>query len=74
MTTIRHNIEPHATSRDDWELSPTNILIGDPLGEGAFGLVYKGDLKGPVKCSKVKPAYRKAVLVSIAIKLLKGIG
>ena len=72
-TLVNHNADQSLVSQDDWELSPSDIIVDDSLGEGAFGLVYKGFLKGPITCSKVKPAYRKAVHVSVAIKLLKGI-
>ncbi len=57
---------------DDWELFPSDIVVGESLGEGAFGEVYKGLLKGPLTCSKIKPEYRNAIHVSVAIKLLKG--
>ncbi len=57
---------------DEWEVSPSSVTIEDPLGEGAFGEVYKGLLKGPLTNSKLKPAYRNMVIVSVAIKLLKG--
>jgi hypothetical protein len=57
---------------DDWEVPPSDIIVDVSLGEGAFGEVYKGFLKGPITCSKVKPKYRNGVHVSVAIKLLKG--
>ena len=44
----------------------------DPLGEGAFGEVYKGVVKGPLTCSRLKPTLRNAICVPVAIKLLKG--
>ena len=44
----------------------------DSLGEGAFGEVYKGVVKGPISCSKVRPSLRNAIAVPVAIKLLKG--
>ena len=68
--------KPHlptaALTLDDWEVAPSDIVVDDSLGEGAFGEVYKGFLKGPITCSKVKPQYRNAVHVGVAIKLLKG--
>lgn len=72
-TTIMKSHPPPGTiDHDDWEVSPTDIVVDVTLGEGAFGEVYKGFLKGPITCSKVKPTYRNAVHVSVAIKLLKG--
>ena len=59
-------------SHDDWEVPPSDIVVDQTLGEGAFGEVYKGYLKGPITCSKVMPVYRNSVHVGVAIKLLKG--
>lgn len=56
---------------DEWEVPPSDIIVGDSLGEGAFGEVFKGVFKGPIMCSKVRPSLRKAVGVEVAIKLLK---
>lgn len=56
---------------DEWEVSPGEIIVEASLGEGAFGEVYKGILKGPIACSKVRPSQRKAVFIEVAIKLLK---
>ena len=48
------------------------MIIEDSLGEGAFGEVYKGVVKGPLKCSKLRPSLRNAIAIPVAIKLLKG--
>ena len=69
-TTLPSNATPQTA--DDWEVPPSDIIMDQLLGEGAFGKVYKGFLRGPVTCSKVKPNYRNAVHVNVAIKLLKG--
>jgi len=57
---------------DEWELCPSDVTMGNMLGEGAFGLVYKGYLKGPINNTKVKPEFRNQLHISIAMKLLKG--
>ena len=57
---------------DEWELYPSDVTMGSMLGEGAFGLVYKGYLKGPLTNTKVKPEFRNQIHIPIAMKLLKG--
>ena len=48
---------------EEWEIDRSQITIGEQLGEGAFGLVMKGDAVAlpdrPAKCS-------------VAVKMLKG--
>ena len=56
---------------DEWEVPQGEIIVEASLGEGAFGEVFKGILKGPIACSKVRPSQRKAVFLEVAIKLLK---
>ena len=56
---------------DEWEVPQGEIIVESSLGEGAFGEVYKGILKGPIVCSKVRPSQRKAIFTEVAIKLLK---
>ena len=57
---------------DEWEISPSEVMIEDFLGEGEFGKVYKGVVKGPLTCTKVRPALRNRIAVLVAVKLLKG--
>ena len=57
---------------DDWELSASDITVEEMLGEGAFGMVYKGYIKGPLTNSKVKPEFRNNIHIPVAMKLLKG--
>jgi len=59
-------------SGDEWEISPSDITVDDKLGEGAFGEVYRGSLKGPLINNKVKPEFRNSLFLPVAIKLLKG--
>ncbi len=64
--------DPQLPEIDEWEISASEIIIEDSLGEGAFGEVYKGVVKGPIRCTRVPPSLRNAIAVPVAIKLLKG--
>lgn len=64
--------DPKLPEIDEWEIPPSEVIIEDPLGEGAFGEVYKGVVKGPLTCSHLKPTLRNAICTPVAIKLLKG--
>lgn len=65
------DIDGEGSLTDEWEVSQGEIIVEACLGEGAFGEVYKGILKGPIACTKVRPSQRKAVFIEVAIKLLK---
>ena len=67
-----HSEPQEQNMEDEWEINPTQVTIEDPLGEGAFGEVYKGYLKGPLGNCFLKPEHRSAVIVPVAVKLLKG--
>ena len=58
---------------DEWEIPPSDVEVDMLLGEGAFGKVYRGILKGPLANGKVKPEFRNALHLTVAIKLLKGL-
>jgi hypothetical protein len=52
--------EPYFDAK--WEIATKNLLLGDVLGEGFFGVVCKGVLKDGGK------------LRDVAVKMLRGIG
>ena len=56
---------------DAWELLPTNVIIEECLGEGAFGEVFKGIIKGAISNPKIRPSLKNAICATVAIKLLK---
>ena len=58
---------------DCWELLPSDIIMGELLGEGAFGEVYKGFLTGKLENIKVNHLYRNKANIVVAVKILKGI-
>lgn len=42
------------------------------MGEGAFGLVFKGMIRGPLRNPKLSSKLRQTIGLQVAIKLLKG--
>ena len=51
---------------DSWELNPDSITMENLLGEGSFGQVYKGVLRGPIRT----PGYEANTSLTVAVKLL----
>ena len=56
---------------DEWEISTDDVIVEQLLGEGAFGEVYKGVIRGPLENPKISIVLRQAIGVPVAIKLLK---
>ena len=56
---------------DEWEISTDDVIVDELLGEGAFGEVYKGVIRGPLENPKISAVLRQAIGVPVAIKLLK---
>ena len=56
---------------DEWEISTDDIIMEEQLGEGAFGEVYKGVIRGPLENPKISIILRQAIGVPVAIKMLK---
>ena len=57
---------------DEWEVPATEVIVDRKLGEGVFGEVYKGVIRGPLQNSKINPLLKKSIGIPVAIKLLKG--
>ena len=53
---------------DEWELPPQNVVLEEKLGEGCFGKVLKGFVKGPIASSRVM---KNSIYETVAIKFLK---
>lgn len=57
---------------DEWEIPANLIVIEKRLGEGCFGEVYQGVVKGPINNSKIQASFKNVMCPIVAIKLLKG--
>ena len=56
---------------DEWEIPANLVVIEKRLGEGCFGEVFQGLVKGPINNSKVQASFKNALCLVVAIKLLK---
>lgn len=63
--------EVKAPLLDEWEVPATEVIVESQLGEGAFGEVYKGVIKGPLTNPKISPMLKQSIGIPVAIKLLK---
>ena len=53
---------------DKWEIPAGHVIVEEWLGEGCFGEVRKGVVKGPIPNSQYM---KTSICVTVAIKLLK---
>ena len=56
---------------DEWEVSANEVIVEQQLGEGAFGEVFKGAMKGPIRNPKISSGLKHTIGLPVAIKLLK---
>jgi hypothetical protein len=56
---------------DEWEIPAEHVIIEKRLGEGCFGEVYQGMVKGPISNPKVQASFKNIICPVVAIKLLK---
>ena len=54
---------------DEWEIPPVTLEVEKPLGEGCFGQVYRGFVRGPIPGSRTM---KDSICTTAAIKYLKG--
>ena len=55
------------------QIPTTDVIVEDHLGEGAFGYVFKGVIRGPLRNPKLSSKLKQTIGLPVAIKLLKGI-
>ena len=70
------HINYHHTQVDEWEIPESEIAIfkDQPLGEGCFGKVFKGTLKGHALQKRPKGKFRLpafSLTCTVAVKQLK---
>ena len=71
--TISHEnlLETSLESCDEWELPAKSVIITKRLGEGCFGEVFKGEIKGFTNTHIISYQSRQDKERSVAIKVLK---
>ena len=53
---------------DQWEIPVQKVIIETKFGEGCFGEVHKGFVRGPIPNS---PTMKGSICIAVAIKTLK---
>ena len=53
---------------DEWEIPVGSVIVEDKFGEGCFGEVHKGVVKGPLPSTRTM---KSNICVAVAIKMLK---
>ena len=56
---------------DKWEIPACDVIINNKLGEGCFGSVYRGVIKGPINNPKIPASLKNILCPTVAIKFLK---
>ena len=56
---------------DDWEVPASSIIIDKKLGEGAFGEVYRGVVRGDSDSARLITHLQDKDKPFVAVKLLK---
>lgn len=63
LTLTHGNIE-----LDDWEIPVGSVIVDTKFGEGCFGEVHRGVVRGPLPSSRMM---KSNICINVAIKMLK---
>ena len=55
-------------SAQDWELHPCQIIVEDKIGQGGFGDIYEGTIRGGIGLYKCNGPQ----IMRVAVKILRG--
>ena len=58
----------HNLPIDKWEIPASKIILEEMLGEGCFGEVHRGIVKGPLPSTHMM---KSAICKTVAVKFLK---
>ena len=53
---------------DEWEIPVSSVIVESKFGEGCFGEVHKGIVRGPLPSTR---SMKTNICVAVAIKMLK---
>ncbi len=53
---------------DEWEIPVESVIVESKFGEGCFGEVHRGIVRGPLPSTR---AMKTNICISVAIKMLK---
>ena len=53
---------------DDWEIPVGSVIVDTKFGEGCFGEVHRGVVRGPLPSTRTM---KSNICVTVAIKMLK---
>ena len=57
---------------DEWEVPAASVFMNKKIGEGEFGEVYCGIVRGDSDSPRLKAHFRHKDKLFVAVKLLKG--
>ena len=70
-STFHDKVEDHNLRLDEWEVPASCIIMEKKLGEGAFGEVYRGIVRGDFNSPRFSAHFQHKKRPFVAVKLLK---